>query len=63
MVHFFQEALNFVGVIYLTYAGYALFRTMFPDTDIVKKTGSGPGPEKSVARVPGTCVFCLRASG
>ena len=45
-----------------TYAGDPLFRTMFPDTEIVKKYGSGPEPEKSVAQMPGTCGFCLWAS-
>ena len=54
--------MNFVGVMYFTYAGDPLFHTMFPDTDIANIFGSGPGLEKLVARTPGTCVFCLRAS-
>ena len=31
-----------------TYAGDPLFCTIFPDTEITKKYGSGPGPEKLV---------------
>jgi len=46
----------------LTYAGDPLFHTMFPDTEIVKKYGSGPGPEKSVVRMPRMRGFCLRDS-
>ena len=57
-----RRALNFVGLIYFTYAGELLFHTMFPDTDIANIFGSGPEMEKSVARTPGTCVFCLWAS-
>ena len=53
---------HFVVVMYFTYAADPLFRTMFLDTDIAKTIGSGPGPERSLARTLGTCVFCLRAS-
>jgi len=51
-----------VGVMYFTYAGDPLFHTLFPDIEIAKKYGSSPGSEKSVARTPATCGFCLRAS-
>ena len=50
-----------MGVMYFTCAGDPLFRTMFPDIEIVKKYGRSPGLEKSVAQTLGTCGFCLRA--
>jgi len=51
-----------VRVMSFTYAGDPLFHTVSLDTDIANIFGSGLGLEKSVARTPGTCVFCLRAS-
>ena len=42
---------NFVGVVCFIYAGYLLFRTVFPDTEIANKYGSCPGPEKLVTRM------------
>ena len=62
MVHFFQEGPELFGGMYFIYAGDPLFLTMFLDTDIAKTIGSGPGPERSLARTLGTCAFCLRAS-
>ena len=59
---FFQKSPDFVGMMCFTHAEDHLFRTMFPDTEIAKKYGSGQGPEKSVVRTPDTCGFCLRGS-
>ena len=58
----FPEGPEFCGVMSFTYADDPLFHTMFPDTDIANIFGGGPGLEKSLARTPGMCVFCLRAS-
>jgi len=35
---------------------------MFPPTEIAKKYSSVPGPEKSIAQMPGTYGFFIQAS-
>ena len=55
MAHFFRECPEFVDVMCFTYSGEPIFCTLFPDTEIVKKYGSGPGPE--YPRHPGSEDF------
>ena len=62
MVLFPRRVLNFVGMMCFTYAEDHLFRTMFPDREVVKKCGCGQDLEKSVFQMPDTCGFCLRNS-